>query len=71
MQTLYLPTGCNGAGKTTAAFTLLPGCWKAATTFRNRSSGGGTRVACTSFLVLTAPSSTAGRLWIIRKVRRV
>ncbi|GAB3291471.1 AAA family ATPase [Hymenobacter humi] len=25
MKTLYLMAGCNGAGKTTAAFTLLPG----------------------------------------------
>jgi predicted ABC-type ATPase len=25
MKTLYLLAGCNGAGKTTAAFTLLPG----------------------------------------------
>ena len=24
MKTLYLLAGCNGAGKTTAAFTLLP-----------------------------------------------
>lgn len=25
MKTRYLLAGCNGAGKTTAAFTLLPG----------------------------------------------
>ena len=25
MKTLYLLANCNGAGKTTAAFTLLPG----------------------------------------------
>ncbi len=25
MKSLYLLAGCNGAGKTTAAFTLLPG----------------------------------------------
>ncbi len=25
MKTLYLLAGCNGAGKTTAAFALLPG----------------------------------------------
>jgi predicted ABC-type ATPase len=25
MKTIYLLAGCNGAGKTTAAFTLLPG----------------------------------------------
>ena len=24
MKTLYLLAGCNGAGKTTAAYTLLP-----------------------------------------------
>ena len=27
MKTLYIIAGCNGAGKTTASFTMLPEIW--------------------------------------------
>lgn len=28
MKTLYIIAGCNGAGKTTASYTVLPEIWK-------------------------------------------
>ena len=28
MKTLYIIAGCNGAGKTTAAYTILPDIWQ-------------------------------------------
>ena len=30
MKTIYLLAGCNGAGKTTAAYACCPACWASA-----------------------------------------